>query len=248
MVDPILAILVVFIAFLYASVGFGGASGYLAAMSLYNIPASIAASTALLLNVVVAGIAFFHFTRSGHLKPRLLWPFILASILAAFIGGNFQLSQLAYQALLNLILLYVGLRMLLSNDKDHPDRQYRLPSLSLAMMTGAGLGLVSGMVGVGGGIFLSPLIQLFWWGDSKQASASSAGFILLNSLSGLAGRYFGDTLHFGEMGLFLIPLGIGGGVVGSYLGARRFSNRRVQRLLGFILLITVFRFLVSLIG
>ena len=247
MVDPILAILVFAIAFLYASVGFGGGSGYLAAMSLYNVPAAIAASTALLLNVVVAGITFFYFTSNGHLKSRLLWPFAVASIPAAFIGGNFRLSQLAYQSLLNLILFYVALRMLLSKDEGPANRLFRLPSLPLAMVAGAALGLLSGMVGVGGGIFLSPLIQLSGWGDSKQASASSAGFILLNSLGGLAGRYFGGTLQFGDMGAVLIPLGIGGGILGSFLGARRFSNKFVQRLLGVILLITVFRFLVSLV-
>lgn len=248
MIDPILATLVLAIAFLYASVGFGGASGYLAAMSIYNIPAPIAASTALLLNIVVAGVAFFHYSRDGHLKARLLWPFVLASIPAAFLGGNFRLSQFAYQVLLNMILLYLGLRMLLANGSNEADRRYQLPSLPLAMASGAVIGLISGIVGVGGGIFLSPLIQLARWGDSKQASAASAGFILLNSLSGLTGRYFAGTLNLGEMGAILIPLGVGGGVLGSYLGARRFSNKYLQWLLGSILLITVFRFLLSIPG
>src|SRR3972149_5891307 len=168
---PVLAGLVLCIAFLYASVGFGGASGYLAVMSLFAIPPAIAASTALSLNVVVAGVAFVNFTRHGHLQPGLLWPFVLTSLPAAFLGGAIRLDQFSYQLLLNTVLLYLGLRLLFANSPTPAVQRQKAPSWPLALASGALLGLLSGMLGIGGGIFLSPLILLAGWGAAKQAAA-----------------------------------------------------------------------------
>lgn len=246
--EALLGGLVIGVAFLYASVGFGGGSGYLAVMSLFDIPARIAASTALSLNVIVAGVAFINYERHGHFRARLLWPFALASIPAAFVGGVLPLGQLAYQLLLNAVLLYVALRLLLTNDASLFRRPVQAPSWPVALASGAVLGLLSGMLGIGGGIFLSPLIVLAGWGEPKQAAASSAGFILLNSLSGLAGRALGGGLEFGSSGVLLLVLGAAGGLAGSFLGARYLSGRAVRRLLGVILLVAVARFLWSWLG
>jgi uncharacterized membrane protein YfcA len=242
---PLLGGFVLIIAFLYASVGFGGASGYLAVMSLFEIPASIAASTALSLNVVVAGTAFVNYSRKGHLRPRLLWPFVLTSIPAAFLGGTFHLEQLTYQILLNTILFYLGLRLLFAKDQGLSRKPLKIPSWSLALISGVSLGLLSGMLGIGGGVFLSPLILLAGWGDTKQAAASSAGFILLNSISGLAGRASSGTLEYGSLGGILLLLGLVGGLAGSYLGVHYLSHQAIRRILGLVMLIAVVWFLIG---
>jgi uncharacterized protein len=246
--EPILAFLVLVIAFLYASVGFGGATGYLAVMSLFDIPANMAASTALTLNVIVAGIGFANFSRYGHLQRRLLWPFVITSIPAAFLGGTFQLNQVAYQMLLNVVLFYVAMRLIFSKSKARSEETVTPPPWPIALVVGALLGLISGMLGVGGGIFLSPLILLAGWGTPKQAAASAAGFILLNSLSGLGGRAWSGTLDLGSFGPVFILLGVAGGLSGSYMGAKYLSGRAIRTLLGFILLIAVSRFILVWLG
>jgi uncharacterized protein len=245
---PFLAGLVLIIAFLYASVGFGGATGYLAVMSLFDIPSTIAASTALSLNVIVSGIAFVNYTRYGHLQVNLLWPFLITSIPAAFVGGTLQVGQVSYQVLLNLVLLYVALRMLLGNSKMTFSQYANPPIWLVAILVGAVLGLLSGILGVGGGIFLAPIILLSGWGSPKHAAASSAGFIFFNSIAGLTGRAWSGTLQFGEHGPLLIVLGIVGGIAGSYLGARHLPGQVIRRLLGLVLLIAVTRFLIVWLG
>jgi len=239
----LLAALVTVIAFLYASVGFGGATGYLAVMSQFEIDPDLMASTALVLNVVVAGISFFNFTRAGHLRKRLTLPFATASIPAAFLGGSIKLAEGAYFILLYSLLTYVMLRMLFARKgrKEETDGS-RPPPLWLALACGGGIGLLSGMVGIGGGILLSPVIILAGWGTPKQAAATSAGFILLNSISGLAGRLSGGNLVLDTLGAWLLPASILGSLTGSYLGARYFSGLWTRRILGIVLLIAVIRF------
>jgi uncharacterized protein len=241
----LLGVLVFVVAFLYASVGFGGGSGYLAVMSFYDIHAQITASTALSLNVVVAGVALVNFSRRGHLQPRLLWPFVMTSIPFAFIGGTIPLHQDTYQVLLNVVLTFVALRLLFSRSNETVGHLPQIPSSPLALFTGALLGLLSGMLGVGGGIFLSPVILLSGWGTPQQAAASSAGFILLNSISGLLGRAAGGTLQFGQYGGLLLFLGILGGLAGSFVGARYLSGVVIRQLLGILLLVAVARFLLA---
>jgi uncharacterized protein len=245
---PLLAGVVFLIAFLYASVGFGGATGYLAVMSFFDIPSTIAASTALSLNVIVSGIAFVNFARYRHLHINLLWPFLVTSIPAAFIGGTLQVGQVAYQVLLNLVLFIVALRMLLGDSKISYSQNANPPIWQVAILVGAILGLLSGILGIGGGVFLAPIILLAGWGSPKHAAASSAGFIFLNSIAGLTGRAWGGTLQFGEYGPVLIVLGILGGLVGSYIGARHLPGQMIRRLLGVVLLIAVTRFLFVWLG
>lgn len=230
------------VALLYSSVGFGGASSYLAVMSYFEFPPATSATIALTLNVFVATIAFFNYFRGGHFRGHLLWPFLITSIPAAFIGGSIHIEEVVYQILLNVILLYVAVRLFFFPQKDLPNgRDYPRPSSKITLAAGAILGLVSGVVGVGGGIFLSPLIVLAGWGNSKQAATASAGFIVLNSLGGLVGRAWGGTLDYGSMGFLLIPVGVIGGLLGSYLGVRRLPNLYIQRLLAVILLAVVLR-------
>jgi len=245
----LLTILVGGIAFLYASVGFGGATGYLAVMSQFGIEPNLMATTALLLNVVVAGISFTNYARAGHLQRRLLLSFPLASIPAAFLGGYFKLHEDLYFVLLYSVLTYVMLRMLFARKESASETGgLQAPPLWLALLSGAVIGLLSGMVGIGGGIILSPLIILMRWGTPKQAASTAAGFIFLNSLSGLLGRFLGGNFMFGELGAWLLPVGILGALAGSYLGARRFSGLWTRRVLGVVLLIAVVRFWVGYFG
>ncbi|MCI0518996.1 MAG: sulfite exporter TauE/SafE family protein [Chloroflexi bacterium] len=240
---PILLTLLIFLAaLLYSSVGFGGASSYLAAMSLFSVKASLASSLSLILNLSVAGIAFVNFTRQRHIRRDLLWPFLITSAPAAFLGGALKLSQPVYQALLNAVLLAVGLRLLLFPRLDAArEGEYMRPSWKVTLPVGALLGLVSGMVGIGGGVFLSPLILFAGWGNAKHAAAAAAAFIVVNSLTGLAGRAWSGALEVGLLGAVLLPAGIIGGLLGSTLGSRRLPNAALQRLLAVVLLIVATR-------
>src|SRR6266498_2888375 len=237
---PLLSLLVFIIATLYASAGFGGASGYLTAMSFFSIPVNVMASTALVLNILVSSVSFTNYTRAGYLKPKLLVPFLITSVPAAFIGGYMKISEQTYIRLLYLVLTYLALRMLFfRTPTESIDRESRSITWWAALLAGTVIGLLSGMLGMGGGIFLSPLILLMQWGTSKQAAASAGGYIAINSVSGLIGRILGGTLQFGQFGLWLLPVGLLGALIGSQLGALKFSGTSVRRILGIILIVAV---------
>lgn len=239
----LLPILVFIIAALYSSAGFGGASGYLIAMNFFGIPANVMSSTALVLNIFVSSISFANYARAGHFRPRLLIPFLITSIPAAFIGGTLKLSEQAYTALLYVVLTYLAVRMILFPTSTEKTAWISRPiPLWLALLSGAMIGLLSGMIGIGGGIFLSPLILLMQWGDSKQAAASAGGFIAVNSVSGLIGRFINGTFALGEFGIPLLVVGLLGALIGSQLGALKFSGASIRRTLGVILCIAVIIF------
>ncbi|PIV27991.1 MAG: hypothetical protein COS37_01785 [Anaerolineae bacterium CG03_land_8_20_14_0_80_58_20] len=238
----LLYLFVPLIAFLYASVGFGGATGYLAVMSLFGVEPQAMASTALLLNVLVAGISFSSFYRAGHLRRDLLIPFVIASIPAAFLGGSFKISDQAYSIILYAVLTFVAIRLLFFSKKQDENQVLRPIPFWLALMIGFVIGLLSGMVGIGGGIFLSPIILYARWGNSKQAATVAAAFIVLNSVSGLLGRFTGGALALDSFGLSLIPFGALGALMGSWIGAQRISNLNLRRALGVVMTFAVTNF------
>lgn len=240
--NSLLYLLVPIIAFLYASVGFGGATGYLAAMSLFGIPPQEMSSTALVLNILVASISFSSFYRAGHLRRDLLLPFILTSVPAAFLGGYFKITDEIYSILLYTVLTFVAIRLLLFSRQQDDSQPLRPVPLTLALLIGFGIGILSGMVGIGGGIFLSPIIIFARWGTSKQASAVAAAFIALNSISGLIGRVAGGTFVLNAFGLSLIPVGLLGALAGSYWGAVRFNGLSLRRALGAVMAFAVSNF------
>ena len=238
----LLFLLVPLIAFLYASVGFGGATGYLAAMSLFGIPPQVMSSTVLVLNILVASISFSSFYRAGHLRHDLLLPFLVASVPAAFVGGYLKITNEVYTALLYLVLTFVALRLLFFSKRQDVDRPLRPVALIPALGIGLGIGLLSGIVGIGGGIFLSPIIIFIRWGNSKQASAVAAAFIVLNSISGLLGRIGSGAFILDTLSLFLLPLGVSGALAGSYIGAQRLSSINLRRALGMVMSFAVSNF------
>lgn len=243
-----LVLLVFVVAFFYASVGFGGASGYLAAMGLFVLSTDLMASTALTLNIIVAGLAFVAYQQAGHFRARLLWPFLVTSVPMSFVGGYIEVTDALYRILLNLALAYVGVRLIFFDGLDEANAGKVKVSWLWTLSSGAVIGLLSGMLGLGGGIFLSPLIVLSGWGTAKEAAASSAGFIIVNSVSSILGRWLGGNFVFGLFGLTLLPVGLVGGWLGSRWGAQRLSGPSMRRLLGIILLLGVIQFLGQVIG
>lgn len=248
----LLYLLVPLIAFFYASVGFGGATGYLAAMSFFDIPPQEMASTALVLNILVSSISFSSFYRAGHLRRDLLLPFLVTSIPAAFLGGYFKITDETYSIILYIVLTFVAVRLLFFSTRRDVETETnlnrQLPSTNylLALIIGLLIGLLSGMVGIGGGIFLSPIIIFARWGTSKHASAVAAAFIALNSISGLIGRVAGGTFIITSFGLSLIPFGLLGALAGSYLGAVRINGLNLRRTLGVIMSFAVSNFWLTL--
>ena len=231
------------IALLYASVGHGGGSGYLAVLSLLGLPAAQMATTALLLNVCVAGIGTFIFWRAGHFSGRLIWPFALASVPAAFLGGRMHVSSGVYAVLLAMSLAVAAWRLLAAVPGVRaPRAQPPLPALAIPL--GGAIGWLSGVVGVGGGIFLSPLLLLAGWAGPQQTAAASACFILVNSVAGLAGRLTSRSLAIGDVWPLWLAACIGG-IVGARLGANQFSGQTLKRLLAVILLIVAAKLLIS---
>lgn len=257
----LLALLVFPVAALYAAVGHGGASGYLALMALFAFDPGRMASTALALNLLVAGTGTLNFWKAGHLKARLFWPFAVASVPAAFLGGALNVPIRTYALLLAGVLLFAAARLLLpvsaraaaargptgATPSSSRDEVVRAPPVAVALVTGAAIGLLSGIVGVGGGIFLSPLMLLLGWAGPKQTAAASAAFILVNSVAGILGRV--------SRGAFvtdaLLPLALSafaGGVLGSYLGAQLLPGLWLRRLLGVVLLVATVKLLQTALG
>jgi uncharacterized membrane protein YfcA len=215
-------------------------------MSFFDIPANVMSSAALVMNILVASISFANYARAGHFRLKLLVPFLITSIPAAFLGGAFKVSEQTYATLLYAVLTYLALRMtFLPVLSDRSDWSPRPIPLWAALLGGAGIGFLSGVIGIGGGIFLSPLIILMGWGNSKQAAASAGGFIAINSVSGLMARITNGTFEIGGFGLPMLVAGLLGALIGSLLGAVRFSSTGVRRALGAILSIAVGTFWIS---
>lgn len=222
------------VAALYASVGHGGASGYLAVLALFGKSTQAMTSTALMLNLVVASTAWKVFKQAGHARSQLLWPFALGSIPAAAIGSWLTVSPGIYRGLLAFALAAAALRLGLMAYQ--PQARTALPKPGWAVLVGAAIGFISGVVGVGGGIFLSPIMLLARWAYVKQIAAASAGFIALNSLAALAGRFAAGRLTV-ELSLPLLVVALAGGFCGAQLGANRLPHPVPRMILVAVLLI-----------
>ncbi len=230
----LLALLIFAAALLYSSVGHAGASGYLAAMALVAAPVAVMRPTALVLNVLVATIASVQFLRARCFSWPVFWPFAVASVPCAFAGGAVTLGSGVYKPLVGLVLVYAAWR--LAREAARPAAQTHRPPLAAALVVGAVIGLLSGLVGVGGGIFLSPLLLFMGWAETRETSGVSALFILVNSIAGLGGQLSSLGMLPSETPALALAAFVGG-TVGSTYGARRLSTPTLRRLLAAVLVV-----------
>ncbi|MBU1421629.1 MAG: sulfite exporter TauE/SafE family protein [Bacteroidetes bacterium] len=225
------------IAFLYSSVGHGGASGYLALFALLGVARSEIAPVVLVLNIIVAVGGFINYYRAKHFNYKLLLPFIIGSIPGAFFGGLIKVPQDVFIIILGGVLLLASFRLLLvKNQLESRWEKVRDRIFLIGIPVGFLLGILAGITGIGGGIFLSPLLLLMGWADVKKTAAVSSAFIVLNSLSGLFAKVLSYTIHW-DIILILGIVVVAGGQIGSRLGAYKFNPTVLQRLLGAVLLI-----------
>lgn len=225
-------------AMLYASVGHAGASGYLAVMGLLGFSAVVMRPTALILNVLVALVATVKFYRAGHFSWSLFWPFVVTSAPAAYLGGRLQLPVRYYGLLVGVVLLFAAWRM--ARSAREPDARAEAgpspPTVGVALAAGAAIGLLSGLTGVGGGIFLSPLLLIMGWAAMREASAVAALFILVNSIAGLLGVAATIPRVPAEIWLWAGAVLVGGWVGAEY-GSRRLATPVLRQLLAAVLVL-----------
>mgnify|MGYP000014578724 CR=1 FL=1 len=229
----VLLVLIVIAAALYSSVGHGGASGYLAAMALLGVAPLVMKPAALSMNIAVSGLVFYRLWRAGSFNAQLFWPFAVGSVPFAYIGGALTLPGGIYKILVALALLLAAWRLLWKAQDQEASAQ---PNFWLALACGAGLGFVSGLTGVGGGIFLSPLLLLMRWANMRTTAAISAAFILVNSIAGLAGHAQAAVTWPAQLPLLMLAALIGA-MIGSELAVRRLAPVTLRRLLGAVLVI-----------
>ena len=231
--DYWLLIAILAMAVLYSSVGHGGASGYLAAMALWGLAPETMRPAALAMNIVVTCWLLYRFKPYQIMPYKLFWPLVLASTPLAFIGGMMSIDALAYRVLVGGLLLLAAVRMLVVTKLAGV---IQAPELKITLLLGAALGFAAGLTGIGGGVFLSPLLLIFGWCSMRQSTAVAAGFILLNSLGGLAGYLVSDQSWPMGTGWLLIAAFIGC-LVGAELASHRASSLTLQKLLALVLAI-----------
>ncbi|MDF1672290.1 MAG: sulfite exporter TauE/SafE family protein [Vicingaceae bacterium] len=222
------------VAFMYSAVGHGGASGYLAMMAIFGFAPDSMKPTALLLNLFVAAISFVHYTKAGHFNKKLFIVFALTSIPLAFVGGMIEVDASIYKKILAVLLVFAILRMLNVFGKE--SKSLNEVKIWQGLLIGAAIGFFSGLIGIGGGIILSPIILLMHWGKMKEAAAVSALFIWVNSAAGLFGQLSLGVKIDGQA-FVLVGIAVLGGVLGAYFGAIRFNNKLLRYMLAFVLVI-----------
>jgi len=235
---PLLLLLLPIVAFLYASVGHGGASGYLALMSLFALPITFMKPTALILNILVSGISFYFYYREKNFKWNLFYPFAITSIPFSFLGGFLTVDSKIYKIILGTLLLFAVFRLLGFFGKEKTS--LKEINILLALLIGAIIGFLSGLIGIGGGIVLSPILLLLGWANMKQIAAVSALFKFVNSISGI----FGFLSKGGEIptsSTLLIGIVFIGGFFGAYYGSKKFNTFVLRNVLALVLVIAILK-------
>ncbi|HEY0949850.1 sulfite exporter TauE/SafE family protein [Nocardioides sp.] len=240
-----IGVFVLLSAILYSSVGHGGGSGYLAVMALFAVSTDVMRPAALVLNIGVASIGAIAYIRRGAFSFRALWPFAATAIPAAYLGGRMDVPGLIYKPLLAAVLLYSAYYLFSPRSVPHDDPDLK-PPIAPALASGGGLGLLAGLTGIGGGIFLSPLLLFNGWCSTRKASGVAAVFILVNSAAGLAGQ-LGTlaSIPLASMAVWL-PTALVGGYLGSLYGSRTTATKNIYRLLALVLVVAAVKLLLTL--
>jgi uncharacterized membrane protein YfcA len=233
-----LAVIIFLAAILYSSVGHAGASGYLAAMALMNVHPDVMRPTALTLNIIVATIGTIQFARAGHFAWRIFWPFAVTSVPFAFFGGAMKLPYHLYKAAVGAVLVFAAIRLIYAARKTADFETKQLP-VGAALVVGSGIGLLAGLTGVGGGIFLSPILLLAHWATVRQTAAVSVAFILVNSIAGLVGNF--ASVHSLPAGISWLAIAAAtGGMIGSQIGSQHAPPLVLRYLLAIVLVVAGF--------
>ena len=236
--DYLLPFLFLLIAFIYSSVGLGGGSSYTALMAIFGISYQIIPTTSLTLNLIVASIGMIHFWKNGHGRLNLIIPFLVTSIPMAYFAGTLELPERIFNIFLLITLIFVVIRIYLINDLKISIQLTGIQKWIFIFGLGGVLGFIAGAIGIGGGVYLVPLIIMFGLGTEQEAAASGAMFIWMNSLAGLIAR--AQTGTFDPQ--FILPLAIAviiGGFGGSYLGAVKLEPKTIQKVMGGVIFIAI---------
>jgi hypothetical protein len=226
-------------ALLFAIAGHTGASAYLAIFGLLGLaPAEIKPSV-LTLNIVVGIVAVYKFARAGHFSWRLIWPFILTSIPFSFLGGLITLPTPVYRVLVGVVLVYASFRMLFDVAKKSGNRP-GLPPIWLSLLLGVAIGFTGGLIGIGGGVLLSPVLLLSQWAGPQLTAGTISVFVLVNSISGLLGYWSASPDLPPQLPVWGV-VALAGGWIGAEIGSRRLSAATIRRMLGLILLLAGLR-------
>ena len=241
--DFIITGLILLLALLYSSVGHGGASGYLAAMVFMGVSPATMRPTALTLNILVAVIATVKFYRAGAFSWSLFWPFAITSVPCAFIGGTLVLPGHLYKPLVGVVLLFAAYHAFSASRQSAPVAN-QVPHRAILLLAGGVLGFFAGLTGIGGGVFLSPLLLYFRWAEIRVISGVAAAFILVNSIAGLLGLTHSTSQLPSALPYWGVAAVVGA-LVGAEYGSRRLGNPAIKKLLALVLLIAGLKMIAS---
>ena len=232
--EHLLIVAVFAVAFVYAMVGHGGASGYLALLAFAGTAPAVMKPTALVLNLCVSLISFAQFQRAGHFRWRMFWPFAIASVPCAFITTRFHIADALYMRLLAACIVVAALRLLgVFRTREREQADTPVP---IALAIGGAIGALSGLLGIGGGVLLSPVLLVFGWADAKTAAATSALFIFVNSAAGLLNMTPMQQVPSSDLYIWTCAA-VCGGLLGSWVGARKAPEPRLRQALGIVVLV-----------
>ena len=235
----IIAAMFFIIALAYSSVGLGGGSSYTALMAIFGFNALVIPTISLTLNFIVSTVGSINFVRYKHARAKLIMPFLISSIPMAYVGGSLEIPKVVFYWILLISLVILAIRIYIWRDTKFDLKISRRRQIIISLIVGSILGLISGIVGIGGGIYLIPMIIALGLGSQKEAAACSVIFVWFNSLSGLASRFQYNPINLKDYAILIIAVLVGG-ALGSYLGSSRFSRNLMEKILGLIILIAIF--------
>ncbi len=239
----IMAVFFFFVAVIYSSVGHAGASGYSAVMALFNIAPILMRPTSLLLNLVVGSIGLYRFQKAGFVNLRVVAPFLMTSMPVAYWAAQMDIEKQYFYLALGLVLLFSGVKLIINKSSTSSLSEVKDPPLLLALFCGGIIGFLSGITGTGGAIFFTPLLLKMKWADPKNAAGLSVVFVLANSVFGLAGILKSSEFFDLQLSLIWVLAVLMGALIGTHLGVFKFSNSKIQKMLGVVMTIAAIKLL-----